>query len=58
VAVQGIIHGCKTEVHDAGGMAYGTECTDEGRLELMKWLAWTQWSHDEIREGTPWEWHL
>lgn len=53
VAIQGLIHGCRVEVHDEGGMAYGTECTDEGRLELMHWLAWTQWHHDEIQDGEP-----
>lgn len=58
VAVQGIIHGVRTEIHDFGGMAYGVECTDEGRLTLMHWLAWTQFSDDEIAEGLPWDWHL
>lgn len=58
VAVQGLINGCRTEVHDEGGMAYGVECTDESRLHLMHWLAWTQFSDDEIREGVPWDWHL
>lgn len=58
VAVQGLINGVRTEVHDPGGMAYGCECTDQSRLELMHWLAWTQWSHEEIREGKPWAYHL
>ena len=58
VAIQGIIRGVRTEVHDFGGMAYGAECTDEGRLTLMHWLAWTQWSDDEISEGLPWDYHL
>lgn len=58
VAVQGLINGIRTEVHDQGGMAYGRECTNESRLELMHWLAWTQWSHEEIREGKPWAYHL
>jgi hypothetical protein len=53
VAVQGLIEGVRTEVHDAGGMAYGCECTDDSRLALMHWLAWTQWHHEEIREGKP-----
>lgn len=58
VAVDAICNGVKTEVHDKGGMAYGTECTDEGRLQLMHWLAWTQWSDDEIKEGLPWDYLL
>ncbi len=53
VAVQGFINGVQTEVHDAGGMAYGYDCNDEDRLRLMHWLAWTQWTHDEISQGTP-----
>lgn len=53
IAVQGFIEGVKTEVHDEGGMAYGYECADEGRLRLMNWLAWTQWTHDEIADGKP-----
>lgn len=57
VAIQGIIHGCKTEVHDVGGMAYGTLPTDESRLDLMHWLAWTQFSDQEVSEGIFWDWH-
>lgn len=53
VAVQGLIEGVRTRVDDEGGMAYGCECTDQGRLALMQRLAWTQWHHDEIREGKP-----
>jgi hypothetical protein len=53
VAIQGMIQGVKTEVHDIGGMAFGTECTDEGRLALMHRLAWTQWSDEEIKQGSP-----
>jgi hypothetical protein len=58
VAVSGMIQGVRTEIHDEGGMAYGTECNDESRLRLMHWLAWTQWSHDEIAEGLPWKYLL
>jgi hypothetical protein len=58
VAVQGIIRGVRTEVHDGGGMAYGVECNDESRLQFMHWLAWTQYSDQEVCEGVPWDWHL
>ena len=49
VAIDALIQGVDAIVDDPGGMAYGWE----DRLELMRWLAWTQWSHDEIREGKP-----
>lgn len=58
VGVQGFVEGVKTEVHDMGGMAFGHECNDESRLSLMHWLAWTQWSDDEIKEGLPWDYLL
>jgi len=31
-----------------------TETTMPDRSAWLHWLAWTQWSSDEIREGTPW----
>lgn len=53
VAVDALVNGVWASVWDEGGMAYNW--TD--RLDLMRWLAWTQWHHEEIREGKPIE-HL
>lgn len=53
VAVEAILHGVPTVVEDAGGMAYpGYECNDD-RMPWLRWLAWTQWHHDEIEQGLP-----
>lgn len=53
VAVEAVIRGRHVEIHDEGCMAYGIE----DREEWAHWLAWTQWSWGEIREGRPIE-HL
>lgn len=49
VAVDAMINGVKAEVTDPGSMAYGWMRRDF----LLPWLAWTQWSWDEIRDGEP-----
>ncbi len=58
VAVDALIAGIGPNVVDHGGMAWGWHNWDEvsmerARLQFMRWLAWTQWSHDEIAEGLP-----
>jgi len=49
VAIEALILGRHVTVDDAGGMAYGWS----SREQLMHWLAWTQWHHEEIRTGKP-----
>jgi hypothetical protein len=52
--------GIPTVTMDEAAMAWdvtahaATETTMPDRSAWMHWLAWTQWSYDEIREGTPW----
>lgn len=53
VAVQAILEGIPTEVHDEGGMAYPGFPRGADRMPWLHWLAWTQWSHDEIEAGEP-----
>lgn len=53
VGVQCVLAGIPTQVHDEGGMAWGVPPHTD-RLPWCHWLAWTQWSDDEIREGVPW----
>jgi len=54
VAVDALINGVlNVHVCDAGGMAYGWDSEWSGRLEFLEWLAWTQWSHQEIEHGIP-----
>lgn len=59
VGVWCVMNGIPTEVWDAGSMAYDMAGAGPGtdRLPWCHWLAWTQWSDDEIREGIPWN-HL
>ena len=52
VALEYLKRGVPTLVVDPGGMAYGWEKYDTLR-DFFEWLAWTQWSWDEIRTGTP-----
>jgi hypothetical protein len=64
IGVQCVLNGVATVTMDEGAMAY--EVTGHAknmayigeREPWCHWLAWTQWSDDEIREGTPWAWHL
>jgi hypothetical protein len=59
VAVDAVLAGVPTVTMDEGAMAWDvTSHTDEilkpARLPWLQWLAWTQFSHDEISEGRPW----
>lgn len=47
VAVEALIRGYPVTVYDESSMAYGV--TD--RQAWARWLAWTQWSWQEIRAG-------
>jgi hypothetical protein len=47
VGVEALIRGRHVEIHDPGCMAYGVD----DREAWAQWLAWTQWSWSEIREG-------
>lgn len=53
VAVDAIINGIPTVVEDRGGMAWPGFTSNDDRLPWLRWLAWTQFSHDEIAEGLP-----
>ena len=54
VAVDAILHGVPTLAMDEGAMAWPGFQYGDDREPWLHWLAWTQWSHDEISEGTPW----
>jgi hypothetical protein len=61
VAVKCVIAGIPTDVHDEGCMAWDVRNNSLERQERepwAHWLAWTQWSDDEIREGAPWVYQL
>lgn len=49
IAVEAAIRGLPLMVHDEGCMAHGIR----DRQEWANWLAWTQWSWDEIESGDP-----
>lgn len=53
VAVDAIIRGIPTVVEDEGGMAWPGFTTGDDRIPWLRWLAWTQWHHDEIAAGEP-----
>ena len=60
VGVETVLQGIPTVTMDEAAMAWDvtTHRADEtatpDRTAWLHWLAWTQWSYDEIREGTPW----
>lgn len=61
IGVQAVLDGLPTVVIDQGSMAYDAGVRDSVEADFMPprepwahWLAWTQWSNDEIREGYPW----
>ncbi len=64
VGVSAVMEGVPTITMDEGAMAWDVSghslleqfCGD--RLPWCHWLAWTQWSDDEIREGVPWAYLL
>jgi hypothetical protein len=59
VGVEAVISGIPTITMDEGAMAWdvtGHTIKDIRMPDRLPWchaLAWTQWSHDEIREGKP-----
>lgn len=58
VGVQAVIDGLHVVADDAGSMVYpGVDDNGETggltRRELLHWIAWTQWHHDEIDAGEP-----
>ena len=60
VAVEAVLLGIPTVTMDEAAMAWDVtahaahETTTPDRTAWLHWLAWTQWSYDEIKEGTPW----
>jgi len=64
VGVQCVLNGVPTITMDEGAMAWDVTGHIRGdalmpeREPWCHWLAWTQWSDDEIREGTPWAYLL
>lgn len=57
VGVQAVMAGVPTRVDDEGSMVWDFMLRAD-RLTWCHWLAWTQWSDDELREGTPWAYLL
>lgn len=59
VAVKAVMQGVPTVTMDEGSMAWDVtghsleDIRTPDRLPWCHYLAWTQWSHDEIREGRP-----
>lgn len=64
IGVQCVLDGVPTVTMDEGAMAWdvtGHSLDDIRMPDRLPWahrLAWTQWSDDEIREGTPWDYLL
>jgi hypothetical protein len=60
VGVQCVLDGIPTVTMDEAAMAWGVTGHDlahvitPNRQQWCEWLSYTQWSDDEIREGTPW----
>ena len=52
VAIQYLLRGVPVVVDDAGGMAFDWD-RHGSLLKFFEWLAWTQWTWDEIETGTP-----
>jgi hypothetical protein len=64
IGVQCVLNGIATVTMDEGAMAYpvtghakNMACIGE-REPWCHWLAWTQFTDDEIREGLMWDWQL
>lgn len=61
IAIQTVLCGIPTVTMDRGSMAWPVtghtleDIRTADREEWAHWLAWCQWSHDEIREGIPWD---
>jgi hypothetical protein len=63
IGVQCVLNGIPTVTMDEGAMAWDVTSHAQDvirmpdRREFCNWIAWTQWADDEIREGTPWDFH-
>ena len=61
IGVQAVLCGIPTVTMDKGSMAWPVTSHSIGEIytperdEWCHWLAWCQWSHDEIKEGIPWD---
>lgn len=53
VAIDAIMSGVPTIVDDEGGMAWPGFSLGDDRVPWLRWLAYTQWSHEEIEQGLP-----
>jgi len=64
VGVAAVMAGVPTVAMDEGSMAWNVsghspgEIVTPDRVPWCEWLAWTQWTDDEIKEGAPWAYHL
>lgn len=60
VAVEAVLLGIPTVTMDEAAMAWDVtahaahETVTPDRAAWLHWLAWTQWSYDELKEGRPW----
>ena len=53
VAIHCMMNGIPVHVDDEGSLAHNVTFEGGNRLPFFEWLAWTQWSWDEITQGTP-----
>jgi len=65
VGVQTVLDGIPTLTMDEGAMAWAVsshtleaELWTGDRMPWCHWLAWTQWTDDEVNEGVPWAYLL
>lgn len=64
IGVQCVLDGIPTVTMDEGAMAWDVTSHDPDHMRWIErepwchWLAWTQWTDDEISEGIPWAYHL
>lgn len=60
VGCEMLIRGIATWAIDEGAMCFQVAGKDPTmtREEWANWLAWTQFTDDEISEGLPWDWQL
>lgn len=49
VGVDALFNGVRCRADDEGSMAWGVD----DREAWVRWLAWTQWHHDEVAAGIP-----
>jgi hypothetical protein len=61
IAIQTVMCGIPTVTMDKGSMAWPVtshvinKITTPDREDWCNWIAWAQWSHQEIKEGIPWD---